>query len=168
MGTTLTVAFEVRGRTVIGQVGDSRAYLLREDRIGQLTADQTIVAQRVMAGEITEEQARSHAERNILLQAMGAQPDVRPAFLWATLQPWDILLLCSDGLHGQMDSDDIYNAVADAPDLTTAAATLVALANSRGGPDNITVVLAQFLPGDEEERKAGLKRRGATLFGSTQ
>jgi PPM family protein phosphatase len=168
MGTTLTLAFEIRGRIIIGQVGDSRAYLMRkEGRISQLTQDQTMVASKVFSGEMTEIEARQHPDRNLLLQALGAQPDVKPELTqWKTLHPWDVLLLCSDGLHDQMETDEIYATVAESPDIPEAAAALVELANLRGGPDNITVVLAQFLPGSEAERQDGLKARGPTIFGS--
>jgi PPM family protein phosphatase len=167
MGTTLTLAFEIRGRIVIGHVGDSRAYLLRKEGIGQLTQDQTLVASKVLSGELTEIEARRHPNRNLLLQALGAQPEVKPALSqWVPLHPWDVLLLCSDGLHDQMEADEIYATVAESPNISEAAAALVELANQRGGPDNITVVLAQFLPGSEEDRQAGLKARGTTIFGS--
>jgi PPM family protein phosphatase len=165
MGTTMTLAYEIRGRIAIGQVGDSRAYLLREAGIGQLTQDQTMVANKVLTGELTDIQARFHPERNLLLQALGAQPEVKPALSWVNLHPWDILLLCSDGLHDQMETDEMYSTVAESKGISEAAAALVELANRRGGPDNITVVLAQFLPDTEEERQAGLKLRGSRLFG---
>jgi PPM family protein phosphatase len=164
MGTTLTVVFEIRGRIAIGHVGDSRAYLIRKEGIGQLTQDQTMVANKVLSGELTEIEARHHPDRNLLLQALGAQPDVKPALSWITLHPWDVLMLCSDGLHDQLEADEIYSAVAESAGISEAAADLVELANEKGGPDNITVVLAQFLPGSEDERQAGLNARGSTLF----
>jgi PPM family protein phosphatase len=164
MGTTMTLAYEIRGRIAIGQVGDSRAYLIRKDRIGQLTQDQTMVASKVLSGELTEVEAQSHPDRNLLLQALGAQTEVKPAISWVTLQPWDVLLLCSDGLHGQVGTDEIYEIVAESRSIEESAAALVQSANANGGPDNITVVLAQFLPGAEEERQAGIKTRGQKLF----
>jgi len=167
MGTTLTLAYEIRGRIAIGQVGDSRAYLLRDDGIGQLTQDQTMVASKVLSGQLTEIEARFHPDRNLLMQALGAQLQVKPVLSWVTLHPWDVLLLCSDGLHDQMEADEIYAVVAESPGIPEAVAALVELANRRGGPDNITVVLAQFMPGSDEERNAGLKARGARLFGSS-
>jgi PPM family protein phosphatase len=166
MGTTLTLAFEIRGRMAIGHVGDSRAYLLRKEGIGKLTQDQTMVASKVHSGELTEIEARHHPERNLLLQALGAQPEVRPELSkWVSLHPWDVLLLCSDGLHDQMEADEIHATVAESHNISEAAAALVELANIRGGPDNITVVLAQFLPGSEADQKAGLEARGQTIFG---
>ena len=145
MGTTLTAVLELQGRMVIAQIGDSRAYLLRRDGIRQLTRDQSLIAQRVSAGQITEEQARRHPERNILLQALGVRATVELALQSAPVRLDDLLLLCSDGLHAQMSSDEIYDTVVDSAGPYDACSNLVELANRRGGPDNITVVLVQFL-----------------------
>jgi PPM family protein phosphatase len=146
MGTTLTVLLELSGLAVIGQVGDSRAYLLREDRIRQLTRDQSLVAHRVSIGELTEEEARTHPERNILLQALGVRPTVEVALRSFSVRPGDVILLCSDGLHSQMSSSEIYSVVTESSSPEAACLDLVELANKRGGPDNITAVLVQFLP----------------------
>ena len=144
MGTTLTAVLEMSGRLVIGQVGDSRAYLLRDEGIRQLTRDQSLVGQRVSSGELTEEEARRHPQRNILLQALGVRPSVELALLSAVGRPGDVLLLCSDGLHSQMSSGEIYEVVAGSNGPQDACEELVALANDRGGPDNITALLIQF------------------------
>jgi protein phosphatase len=145
MGTTLTVVLEAAGHAVVGQVGDSRAYLLREDGIRQLTRDQSLVAHRVSIGELTEEEARVHPERNILLQALGVKPAVELALRIFMLRPDDVLLLCSDGLHSQMTSGEIYSVVTESSSPEAACSDLINLANARGGPDNITAVLVQFL-----------------------
>jgi protein phosphatase len=145
MGTTLTVVLELMGYVVIGQVGDSRAYLLREDGIRQLTRDQSLVAHRVSIGELTEEEARQHPERNILLQALGVRPTVELALRSATVRHGDVILLCSDGLHSQMSSDEIYDFVINSSSPEQACLDLVECANARGGPDNITAMLVQFL-----------------------
>ncbi len=147
MGTTLTTALELDGGLLIGQVGDSRAYLMRQGQIRQLTRDQSVVGQKVSEGIITEEEARRHPERNILLQAVGVRPSVELALKSVPLRPGDVLLLCSDGLHSQMSSREIYEVVEDSPGPGDACLALVDLANERGGPDNITAVLVQFLPG---------------------
>jgi len=144
MGTTLTTVLETQGRLLIGQVGDSRAYLLRQDQIRQLTRDQSLVGQKVADGDLTEEEARLHPERNILLQAVGVRPAVELVLRSLPLRPADVLLLCSDGLHSQMSSREIYEVVADSPGPGEACLALVDLANERGGPDNITAVLVQF------------------------
>jgi protein phosphatase len=145
MGTTLTCVFEYQGRLLVGQVGDSRAYLLRNGQIRQITRDQSLISQKISDGDLTEEEARRHPERNILLQALGVKPSVELALNSFLAQPGDLLLLCSDGLHSQMSSRDIYNVVADSDGPGDACLALVDLANDRGGPDNITSVLVQFL-----------------------
>jgi protein phosphatase len=144
MGTTLTAALELRGNLVIGQVGDSRAYLIRENEIRQLTRDQSLVAQRVSNGELTEEEARRHPQRNILLQALGVRPAVEVSLKTTIVHPDDLLLLCSDGLHSQLTSDEILDIVLSSEHARDACRDLVDLANDRGGPDNITVVLVRF------------------------
>jgi protein phosphatase len=146
MGTTLTAVFELQGYLLIGQIGDSRAYLLRQNEIRQLTRDQSLVGQLVSSGQITEEQGRRHAERNILLQAVGVKPAVELALRSLILQAGDVLLLCSDGLHSQMSNQEIFDVVADSAGPGEACRALADLANERGGPDNITAVLVQFLP----------------------
>lgn len=146
MGTTLTAALQVQGQLVIGQVGDSRAYLLRENEIRQLTRDQSLVGEMVSGGRISAEEGRHHAERNILLQAIGVAPTVEMALRSLSLQAGDVILLCSDGLHSQMSNDEIFDVVAESPGPGDACLALVDLANERGGPDNITSVLIQFLP----------------------
>jgi serine/threonine protein phosphatase PrpC len=145
MGTTLTAVLELQGRLMIAQIGDSRAYLLRRDGIRQLTRDQSLVAQKVSTGELTEEQARRHPERNILLQALGVRPKVELALRSSAVHPEDVLLLCSDGLHALMSSQEIFDVIVESASPPDACRGLVDLANRRGGPDNVTVVLVQFL-----------------------
>jgi PPM family protein phosphatase len=146
MGTTLTTLFELNGLLVAGQIGDSRAYLLRSDGIRHVTRDQSLVAQMVSRGQITEEEARLHPERNVLLQAMGVEPRVQLTLRRLTLRPHDVYLLCSDGLHSQLRDEEIFEVVADSSSQMAACEELVDLANRRGGPDNITVLLVQFIP----------------------
>ncbi len=145
MGTTLTAALEVGGRLIIGQIGDSRAYLLRDGDIRQLTRDQSLVGARVRSGEISAEQARSNAQRNVLLQALGIEPEIELALNLVSLHTRDILLLCSDGLHSQVAAEEIFEAVVNSAGPQAGCEELIALANNRGGPDNITAVLVQFL-----------------------
>ncbi len=146
MGTTLTALMESQGYLLVGQIGDSRAYLLRGNQIRQLTRDQSLVGQKVVDGELSEDEARRHPERNILLQAVGVRPTVELVLKGLSLHAGDVLLLCSDGLHSQMSTREIYEVVADSDGPGDACLALVDLANERGGPDNITAVLLQFLP----------------------
>lgn len=144
MGATATAAGILQNEVIIGQVGDSRAYLIRENTIEQLTRDQSYVNQLVEAGKITEEEAEIHPRRNIILQALGNQNDLDVVISQCTLQPGDRLLLCSDGLTSMVKKEEIH-AVVMSLNIQKACQTLVDLANLNGGHDNITVVLAEFL-----------------------
>ncbi len=146
MGTTMVALLVRHDRAVVAHVGDSRAYLVRDGAIHRLTADHNWVAEQVRRGEISEEEAERSNFRNVLTRSVGVganlQADVSEL---SPLQPGDVFLLCSDGLHGVVD-DATIAAMAVAGDPDDAAAQLVDLANSRGGPDNITVVIGR-VPG---------------------
>jgi len=149
MGATLTGA-AIRGDKLdLVQVGDSRAYVMRGERIRLATKDQSLVQQLVDVGQISEEEAETHMFRNVILQALGAQNELTPATASIQLRQGDMLLLCSDGLSGKLRNEEIRQIVSELHDnLAEACAALVAGANERGGEDNITVVLARFT-GDE-------------------
>lgn len=141
MGTTLTLAW-IRGTDAyLAQVGDSRAYLWRDQSLRRLTRDQTLVDRLVTEKKITPEQARGHAQANVILQALGVKPEVEPVTTIVSLSPGDLVLLCSDGLTDTMDDDELAGFLARGDDLRGLIDTLVTSANDRGGPDNITVVL---------------------------
>lgn len=145
MGTTCT-AIAIRGEQVtIAHVGDSRAYLVRGREITQLTQDHSLVAQLVARHELTAEQAKHDSRRNVVTRSVGvgAEVDVDVVTLHEPLAPGDTLLVCSDGLHGPVDDDQLARAAAGGP-LEQAAGELIRLANERGGPDNITAVLARL------------------------
>jgi PPM family protein phosphatase len=143
MGTTLTAA-AVCGKSVIfAQLGDSRAYLLRDSNITQMTKDQSLVAQMVAMGKLSPEAAKTHPRRNVILQALGVQPRIDVVISSAELSSGDRLVLCSDGLWGKVESEEIKELVERFP-AQTACESLVCLANERGGEDNITVVIASF------------------------
>ena len=144
MGATATVAGILQNNVIIGQVGDSRAYLIHKNAIEQLTRDQSYVNQLVEAGKITEEEAEVHPRRNIILQALGNQELLDVALTNATLWDGDFLLLCSDGLTGMVKKEEILEVIQASPDVKEACQSLVNLANERGGQDNITVILAQY------------------------
>jgi protein phosphatase len=151
MGATLTGAAITGDMLDLVQVGDSRAYVLRNDQIKLATKDQSLVQQLVDVGQISEEEAETHMFRNVILQALGAQRELSPVTGRLRLRRDDILLLCSDGLSGKLRGEDIRRIVAESEgDLEAAASALVEEANNRGGEDNITVVLARFT-GDEME-----------------
>ena len=149
MGTTLTAAIVAGERAHLVHVGDSRAYLLRAGALRQLTEDHTLVNRMLKAGEITEREAAVHPHRNVILRALGQDPDVAIDEQDVGLIEGDRLLLCSDGLTVMVPEDQlqaILEATAGAPQ--EAAERLVRAANGAGGIDNITVVVLDVLEGD--------------------
>ncbi len=146
MGTTLT-ALVVRGHeALVAHVGDSRAWLVRDGAARQLTVDHTLVAQLVRDGHITAEEARVDPRRNVVTRSVGVAPDVRVdvARVPEPLREGDTLVLSTDGLHGLVSDAELAER-ASQPDLAAACDALVALARERGGPDNITVVVARVV-----------------------
>jgi serine/threonine protein phosphatase PrpC len=149
MGATLTGAAITGEMLDLVQVGDSRAYIIRNDQIKLATKDQSLVQQLVDVGQISEEEAETHMFRNVILQALGAQRELSPVTGRLRLRRNDLLLICSDGLSGKLRAEDMKRIVDEAGgDLDAACEALVQEANNRGGEDNITVVLALF-EGDE-------------------
>src|SRR6266699_1391236 len=144
MGTTTTAAGVLNDHLYLTQVGDSRAYLIRGGQAHQITKDQSLMQRLVEAGELTEEEAAQSERRNLILQALGPDPKVKVDLTYQEVRRGDILVLCSDGLSGQVKKEEIAQVVSSTPDLSAACDTLIALANERGGPDNITVVIARF------------------------
>jgi protein phosphatase len=144
MGTTTTAAGVLNDHVYLTQVGDSRAYLIRGSHAHQITKDQSLMQRLVEAGELTEEEAAQSERRNIILQALGPDPKVKVDLTHQEVRRGDILVLCSDGLSGQVKKEEIAQIVSSTPDLSAACDKLIALANERGGPDNITVVIARF------------------------
>lgn len=142
MGATLTAVFVRAGRAYIAEVGDSRAYLLRGGRIVRLTHDQSMVQLLVDSGILDPEEASHSPMRNVILQAMGHQRDLKVALAKLELRDRDCLILCSDGLTSELNDDEIRDVVLEAQRPEIAADRLVQLANERGGADNITVIVA--------------------------
>lgn len=144
MGATVTAAL-VEGNTVyIAEVGDSRAYIVRGDRLKQLTTDQTMVQVMLDSGLITPQAAATSKNRNILLQAIGIEEHLQIAVNALELRRGDTLLLCSDGLSSKLNAQEMGEIIRNAASLEIAAQALVDEANERGGDDNITVILASF------------------------
>jgi protein phosphatase len=144
MGTTVTAAGVNGDDLYLAQIGDSRAYLIRGGEAIQLTKDQSLMQRLVDAGELTEEEAEQSERRNIILQALGPDPRVKVDLTHQTLRRGDTLVLCSDGLSGLVRREEFSAMVVEHPELPDLCAALIDLANSRGGPDNITVVAAHF------------------------
>jgi hypothetical protein len=142
MGTTF-VGLLVRGsKGVIGHVGDSRVYLVRNGQCHRLTEDHTLVAAQLKAGTITKEQAATSQYRNVITRAVGIQESVQVDTLLVDMIPGDTFILCSDGLHGYLQDDEVAPLVA-AVDPKELPKRLIALANERGGKDNITAVVVK-------------------------
>jgi protein phosphatase len=149
MGATLTAAAITSEGVSLLQVGDSRGYVIRGEHIKLATKDQSLVQQLVDVGQISEQEAETHMFRNVILQALGAQPDLAPVTGLVRAYRGDLLLLCSDGLSGKLRGEDMFEIIADSDgDLARACNALVDEANERGGEDNITVILARLLGDD--------------------
>jgi PPM family protein phosphatase len=144
MGTTCTVAALIDATLVIGQIGDSRCYVLREGKLAQVTKDQSLAWQLIEAGAMTPEEAKAFEHANIILQALGVQERVEVVLSQVELRQGDVALLCSDGLHGPVSDEELLAVLVMEHDLQKAADLLIQKALDRDGPDNITVVLARF------------------------
>ncbi|MDR3632687.1 MAG: protein phosphatase 2C domain-containing protein [Isosphaeraceae bacterium] len=145
MGTTLTMAYSVAGDLFVVHAGDSRAYLYRDGELEQVTTDHTLVQVLVKGGVITPEAARHHRKRNVVTNVIGGPgPGVHAEIHKVLLREGDIVLLCSDGLTEPVDDEAIAATLARDSAPKDAARRLVDLALSRGGPDNVTVVVARY------------------------
>ncbi|MGH7616064.1 MAG: Stp1/IreP family PP2C-type Ser/Thr phosphatase [Gemmatimonadaceae bacterium] len=144
MGTTATIAGLLGDTLYLAQVGDSRAYLVRDGVARQITKDQSLMQKLIEAGELTEEEAEHSERRNIILQALGPEPTIKVDLTHQVVRRGDTLVLCSDGLSGQVSKDEIAAVVSEETDLTNACRRLIDRANENGGPDNITVIVARF------------------------
>jgi len=143
MGATLTAVWIDGAKLSIAHVGDSRAYLLRGGSLLQLTRDHSLVAEQVRRGILTSAEAEESDMQSVLLRALGAQAEIEVDVEEHTLFPRDMLLLCSDGLTRMVTEPEIAGTLQAETDPERAAEKLVALANERGGPDNITVVIVR-------------------------
>jgi protein phosphatase len=146
MGTTLTAILFAGGRLALCHVGDSRAYLLRDGQLTQITHDDTFVQTLIDDGRITPEEANSHPQRSLLLRALNGQ-DVEPDLSMREARAGDRYLLCSDGLSGVVSEETLADALAN-PDPHATADRLIELALRSGGPDNITVIVADVVEDD--------------------
>ena len=143
MGTTC-IALLLRGDVaVVGHVGDSRAYFVREGAIVQLTEDHSLVNEQVRAGLLTSEEAKHSRLRNIITRSVGFEEDVLVDVIGLETKPGDRFLLCSDGLSNLVDAEEIRVTLASERDPADVCKSLVGLANERGGDDNVTVIAVE-------------------------
>ncbi|MCS6884050.1 MAG: protein phosphatase 2C domain-containing protein [Acidobacteriota bacterium] len=144
MGATLTAVLIEGARAYIAEVGDSRAYIIRQGRIKQVTVDQSLYAMLAETEGYKGKQMPAATSKNVLLQSLGGQPSVQVALSTVELRAGDHLLLCSDGLSNKLENDEIRKLVERSPNLEAACRTMIDVAKRRGGEDNVTVILARF------------------------
>jgi protein phosphatase len=144
MGTTVVIALCRPRSFVVAHAGDSRAYLLRRGRLHLLTEDHTLVQRLVEAGAIPESAARRHHLRNVITRCLGGQEYEDPDVAFWEWDPGEVLLLCSDGLTGMLEDQEIEAILLASRDLEACGNELIRAANERGGTDNISVVLARW------------------------
>jgi protein phosphatase len=141
MGTTITVALVENGNVAFGHVGDSRAYLIRDGRMEQVTEDHSLVNELMKSGKLSREEAETHPQRSVITRALGTDPDVDADTFTIEAQAGDVFLLCSDGLTDMVGEREIQELVErNRENLDAALKSLVKAANRGGGEDNITVV----------------------------
>lgn len=142
MGTTCVAAIVYNQRAYIINVGDSRAYHIFDDNIQQITKDHTQIRRLIEKGEITEEESKTHPQRNCITRAVGASRDITPDYFELDMEENDILMLCSDGLHSYGDDGEIAGIIINNP-LHKCCDMLINYVLNNGGRDNITVALVQ-------------------------
>jgi serine/threonine protein phosphatase PrpC len=159
MGTTITVALVEDGNVAFGHVGDSRAYLIRDGRMEQVTEDHSLVNELMKSGKLSREEAETHPQRSVITRALGTDPDVDADTFTIEAKSGDVFLLCSDGLTDMVGEREILELVElNRQDIDAALKSLVKAANRSGGEDNITVVAfeiaeSQVLTHDGETRE---------------
>jgi protein phosphatase len=144
MGTTVSVILVAGSRYLIGQVGDSRVYLLRDGSLRQLTKDHSYVQEQVDAGLLTPEQARYHPYSNVITRCVGAGEDVEPDTFTGEIRAGDVFLIASDGLTGMVDDKRLQQLLLSRASAGRVVDALIAEANYRGGLDNITAIVVQI------------------------
>ncbi|MDR0570349.1 MAG: Stp1/IreP family PP2C-type Ser/Thr phosphatase [Clostridiales Family XIII bacterium] len=144
MATTLVAAHVSDDKLYVVNIGDSRAYIVRDGKISQITIDHTVVNKMVANGELSAEEARNHPRKNEITRALGAEEGICPDFFVTELCHGDRVVLCSDGLYGEVPDEEICNTVSLGEDLNEICKSLVDKANERGGRDNITVICLEI------------------------
>ena len=145
MGTTFVAATVNDGSLYVANVGDSRLYVISGNKIVQITQDHSLVEEMIKSGQIKREEARLHPKKNVITRAIGVDKEVIPDFFEVELKQRDIILMCSDGLSNMLEDGEICSIILkNREDLYHAAGELVSRANENGGPDNISVILAEY------------------------
>ncbi|MBO5733924.1 MAG: Stp1/IreP family PP2C-type Ser/Thr phosphatase [Clostridia bacterium] len=144
MGTTATACVISENTVTAAQVGDSRLYLIKDNSITQITKDHSLVEMLIESGSITKEDARQHPQKNVITRAIGTNSSVETDIYEFTVEPEDIILLCSDGLVNMVEDEKILSLITESKDFENLADKLVCEAENAGGHDNITVILIKF------------------------
>lgn len=170
MGTTLTIVFFGEDNALIGNVGDSRAYLFRDGRLERLTHDDSLVAKMIDEGLISEDEAQRHPQRNVILKALGVQPDIDFEVIDKGVEQGDLFLLSTDGLTSLVEDSEIEAVLTDSVDIEKKAKRLLRRALNKGGTDNISIVIIAIRPPadaageDPEGSRKWTKRVGMGRF----
>ena len=143
MGTTLVVATIIDGHLYVANVGDSRLYVTTSKKLLQITKDHSVVAELVRTGELDEDDARNDKRKNMITRAVGAENRISPDYFDVALKGGESILLCSDGLTNMVEDQEIYSVITSDSSLENRAKTLVRMANSNGGKDNISVIIIE-------------------------
>ena len=147
MGTTVVSLLIENGKACIGNVGDSRVYLIRDDKIKQITEDHSLVSEQMKAGVISKGDAKKHKLKNIIPRSVGYQEEVETDLFYEDLKSKDIYVMCSDGLTNLVDDETIKSTVKTNP-IDKACQILIEMANDKGGDDNITIVICEVDPSE--------------------
>lgn len=141
MGTTVIVCVVNRNKLYVAHMGDSRAYLISDDKINQITTDHSMVQEMLDNGKLTIEEARNHPQKNIITRALGVSSDIKLEYNIIDIKKGDIVLSCTDGLTNTVEEQDIYNICKNPKNQEEAVSELITTGNKNGGNDNITVSL---------------------------
>ena len=140
MATTVVMAYIYKGEGYIANVGDSRAYIYRDGKMSRVTKDHTYVNELIDKGVITEDEAESHRQKNVITKALGAEPSISPDYYKLPLHSGDVLMLCTDGLYGEVGEGRILEVLGEDKNMNDTCNELVDMAIESGGRDNITVI----------------------------
>lgn len=150
MGTTLVAATCIDNKLNVANIGDSRLYLVRQNKMVQVTKDHSYVAELVQKGGIDRETAKNHPKRNYITRAVGAFEKANPDFFYVETKPGDVILICSDGLTNMISDEEILSIIYQEDDLEFTCNKLIQAANEKGGIDNISVILVKTAEAGKE------------------
>ena len=151
MATTIVIVYIAKNKMYVMNVGDSRAYIFRKKKLKQITEDHTYVNSLVKAGVITEEEAEFHENKNMITRAIGADYKVDADFFVTSIKKNDVILMCTDGLYGEVDENDIIFKLSEGKPMSDTCYDLIEMANIHGGNDNITVICLKITEDEIDE-----------------